>query len=150
MLIVAILALGIQTLAPPGHMIALGENGLPFIVMCPETHPLLRQMAALDPDNAAAKRKGQASIDGGHFHASHSAQAESDGEQHDHDGRGTSISTDCAFASVAQLATGCLDASLAVPALVYAQKLELLPARCPPLIRRARLRPPLRAPPSLA
>ncbi|MEM7689044.1 MAG: hypothetical protein AAF291_08470 [Pseudomonadota bacterium] len=148
--IVAILAMCMQTLAPPGHMIALGENGLPTITMCPETHPLLRHVGMEGKTKASAGHQHPASVHGGQSHASNAAQADSDYLQHDHDEHGASVSNDCAFASVTQLATGSVDPRLAVPALVYAQRLELLPARKLGVDRRARLRPPLRAPPSLA
>lgn len=131
------LALFVSALVPRGYMIAPSSAHLFEITLCPETNPVARAFLAND------------SAHSGHHAAHHAAHLSA----HDSDGEG-----DESLPSTAQSSGDCAFASLFANSLLYQEHewefatgsytaLHTVFARSRLVVRRLRLRPPLRAPP---
>ncbi|GMM91985.1 hypothetical protein [Qipengyuania sp. MTN3-11] len=145
MLVLLLLALGINALAPAGHMIAPGEHGLPTVSVCPETHPLVRAIAASREQHAMKghSRADHAGMD--HMTDAHARMGHAD------EGDERSSATpdeDCALAGVAQLAIQTIGDDLLAEEMAYAVLIGLASNRPLALRPPTYLRPPLRGPPS--
>lgn len=138
-------ALLLNSLAPAGYMIAPSATGVPAVMLCPQTHPLARQtMSSRD-------------LKAGHVHHQSHKKAGNEmamshgGETHEgYPSTHKVTGLECAFAGMAQLATGAVEPALLIDAIAFAQLLEMGPVRRLVLPQLDRLRPPLRAPPTHA
>lgn len=142
----ALAALAMQALVPAGLMVAPAAGHGAQIVLCPQTHPLARALAADAADELAAMHAAM-----GHGGMDHAAMGHGPAGPDDADPASSAASQgqSCAFAGAGALA-GLLpdreDLSAARPREAARSLLALQPFG---LIAPARLRPPLRAPPTL-
>ncbi len=144
MLSILLLAFGLNALAPSGYMIAATDGGWPAVVVCPETHPLARAVAASREERESHDMGAMDHASMGHAVMDHAAM----GHGGD-DGTAPVTANDghCALASAVKLALHSADEALLAEAMAYAVQLGFRPIR--PLIFHAPayLRPPLRGPP---
>ena len=156
-------ALGMNALVPAGTMIAPAPEHGARIILCPQTHPLARALAAQAPaagDMAAL----HAAMGHGAAHEAHDGHGGHGGHHaamdHAAMGHAAAAPDDPGPGSAAAPAQSCAFAGLALAAIL-AERSEAPSAPLPPLpeqlafaerwqlVAPAHLRPPLRAPPSL-
>ena len=167
LLALVLAALGMNALVPAGTMIApLSEHGA-RIILCPQTHPLARAIAA-QASAAGDMAALHAAMGHGAAHDGHDGH-DGHGDHHaamDHAAMGHAAAApddaapDPAPGSTAAPAQSCAFVGLALAAIL-AERSEAPSAPLPPLpeplafaerwqlVAPAHLRPPLRAPPSL-
>ena len=144
MVSILLLAFGLNALAPAGYMISATDGGLPTISVCPETHPLVRVVAAAGERHETHDDMAMDHAAMGHAAMDHAAMGHTDD-----DGTAPVTASDghCALASAAKVALHSTDEALLAAEMAYAVLLGLKAIR--PLALRAplHLRPPLRGPP---
>ncbi|RIV82815.1 hypothetical protein [Aurantiacibacter zhengii] len=134
MISILLLAFGLNALAPSGYMISATDGGLPTVIVCPETHPLARAVAASREEH---QMHGSMAMD-------HAAMGHPDD-----DGTAPVTASDghCTLASAAKLALPSADETLRAADTAYAVLLGLSIVRPLQLREAPYLRPPLRGPP---
>ncbi|MFN3990106.1 MAG: hypothetical protein ACK4IS_07590 [Erythrobacter sp.] len=162
LLALVLAAVGMNALVPAGTMIAPAAHHGATIILCPETHPLMRALAArpAPADEMAALHAAMGHGEAHAGHHGHSAHA----AHHAAMGHAAAAADDPAPdpqpASTASPPQSCAFAGLALAAILAERSAALLPPLAPlpkpiafaerwQLVAPAYLRPPLRAPPAL-